>query len=189
MKELLQIRSPPTSTTVSTHLDERLHLRRRRSGMKGRKRVLFIVVSVLLGSWLTFDVGKKVPTTAAIASAVGGRSRSVDDATSGSPGPGGRNVPRIRKSSRCKLSRSNPGTSETVFHEAPIAPLQSCRVRNTELQERKKYDQAAYFAKADKSYPWLTEPSSKELKCVVVRYPAATRARRTTSGRSSCRCE
>jgi hypothetical protein len=43
-----------TSTTVSTHLDERLHLPRRRSGMKGRKCVLLIVVSVLLGSWLTF---------------------------------------------------------------------------------------------------------------------------------------
>jgi len=52
--------------------------------MKGRKRVVLIVVSVQLGSWLMFDVGKKVPTTAAhIASALGWRSRSVHDARSG----------------------------------------------------------------------------------------------------------
>jgi hypothetical protein len=51
----------PTSTTVSTHLDERLHLPRRRSGMKGRKRVLLIVVSVLLGSWLTLMSERRCP--------------------------------------------------------------------------------------------------------------------------------
>jgi len=49
----------PNITRVSTHLDERLHLLRRRGGMKDRKRVLLIVVSVLLGSWLTLMSGRR----------------------------------------------------------------------------------------------------------------------------------
>ena len=58
-EEIIADQVTPTSTTVSTHLDERLHLLRRRSGMKGRKRVLLIVVNVLLGSWLTLMSGRR----------------------------------------------------------------------------------------------------------------------------------
>jgi hypothetical protein len=82
-----------------------------------------------------------------------GGPRSVHDGCSGRSRPGGRHAPRIRKSSRCEISRSNPDGGEAIFYQKSLSPVRSCQVRNNKLQERKRHDQAAYFAKADKSHP------------------------------------
>jgi hypothetical protein len=55
------------------------------------------------------------------------------------------------------------GTSKTIFHETSIARIQSCRVRDTKVQEREEYDQAAYSAKADKGDPWPAEQTAEDL--------------------------
>ena len=67
--------------------------------------------------------------------ALGGWSRSDDDAGSGSTGRGRRDLPRVRKVGRPRVSKSNPDRSETVFNEAPIAQVQSSGVRDTKVQE------------------------------------------------------
>lgn len=79
--------------------------------------------------------------------------RSFNDARRGGTGPGGRDLPRVRKSSRRKISRSNPDTSEAIFYSKSLSPVRSCQVRNNKLQEGEKHDQAAYFAKAHKGHP------------------------------------
>ena len=85
--------------------------------------------------------------------ALGGWSRSVYDARRGNAGPGGRNLPRVRESSRPRVLESNPDRSETVFNEAPIAQVQSSGVRNTEFQEKKEHDQVEDAPKADTGVP------------------------------------
>ena len=68
---------------------------------------------------------------------------------------------REYESGRPNVSRSNPDRSETVFHEAPVTPVQSCGVRDKTFQKRKKYNQTAYSAKADKA---IHDLQNKKLK-------------------------
>ena len=52
-----------------------------------------------------------------------------------------------------EISGTDPDRSKTIFQQTALSPVRSCQVRNHKLQEREEYDQAAYFAKADKGYP------------------------------------
>ena len=58
-------------------------------------------------------------------------------ADAGALGPGGRNLPRIRKSGRRKISRSNPSRSKAIFYSASVSPVRSCQVRHNKLQKGK----------------------------------------------------
>ena len=51
-----------------------------------------------------------------------------------------------------------------IFHKTAFSPIQHCRVRNTTLQEREQYHQAAYFKKADEGYPCPPKQKYEQLK-------------------------
>ena len=150
MKRLTDFKQP----TVSTHVDERLDLLRRRGGMKGRKGVLLIVVSVLLGSWLTLMSGRRRQQRRRLLRArwAGGVDLSMMH-EAGALDPADETSREYKRVVDPKYldqirTEAKQFSNKLLSHQSGVA-----RCGSHELQKGKEHDQAAYSAIADKGHP------------------------------------